>query len=106
MWVRDQSKLILVNTDKFEIKETRYGEKINNLYIVHTVNERNIYCDWNIMSNNICLGTYSTKEKALKILNKIEEVLIDGELIEQVDGHKYRNHKNIVIQMPLDKDGI
>lgn len=62
--------------------------------------------DKSIFSGGYVLGTYSSKEKAMKVLDKIEKVLIKGALIEQVDTYKYLNHKNFVFQMPLDCDII
>ena len=48
------------------------------------------------------IGEYSSHEKALKVIDRIEKALNKGELIEQVDGRMYLNHKNTVFQMPLD----
>lgn len=57
-----------------------------------------------IHSDMLCtkIGEYSSQEKALKVIDRIEKALNKGELIEQVDGRMYRNHKNTVFQMPLD----
>ena len=59
-----------------------------------------------IHSNMLCteIGEYSTQEKALKVIDRIEKALNKGELIERVDGRMYINHKNTVFQMPEDEE--
>lgn len=81
LWIRIQNKEMLINCHAIEID----------------LGDGKCIC-----SNGYVLGTYSTKEKALKVIDRIEKALNKGELIELVDGRMYLNHKNTVFQMPLD----
>ena len=82
IWVRSQNKEILMNLEYFEIQEPNYEE-------VKAV----------IFSSGYILGRYSTKEKALKVLD---------EIASWIDGLEFsRNVKscrcNFVYQMPDDE---
>ena len=89
MWVRSQDKKILMECKKIEIT--------NN----------NIIVGFN--GNFETLGIYSTKEKALNVLNKIERFATDLErcIIEHDMFNEHATRKvvdNIVFQMPQDKE--
>lgn len=58
MWVRSQYKRILTNCNDF------YIDKINSSYTIE--------------GNKGVLGSYSTKEKAMKVLDMIEDCLKDN----------------------------
>ena len=62
MWIRSQNEEILMQVDVLEISE--YGISKPKAY--------------NIESHCYVLGTYSTKEKALKVLDEIEETMCCG----------------------------
>lgn len=79
LWVRSQNKEILMNLEYFEIQEPNYEE-------VKAV----------IFSSGYILGGYSTKEKALKVLDMIETHLEDLE-------YKIHN-RNVIFQMPDDEE--
>ena len=79
IWIRSQNKEILMNLEYFEIQEPNYEE-------VKAV----------IFSSGYILGRYSTKEKALKVLDMIETHLEDLE-------YKIHN-REFVFQMPDDED--
>lgn len=70
MWIRSQSKETLTNA--------------KDLYI------RTISKGYQICSDRVNLGTYSTKEKALKVLDVIQNCIAFNE--------------NIVFEMPQDGD--
>lgn len=61
MWIRSQSKKSLLNVNQVVIKNT----KDESEYYIHGYSERGIDI----------LGVYSTQEKALKVLDAIEESL-------------------------------
>ena len=74
MWIKSQDKCTLINVKKFEIAD------------FHTLYKNAIWGDDNL------LGEYSTKEKALKVLDMIQS-LINNELIRDY----------MVFQMPQDE---
>ena len=82
MWIRSQDKTRLIDANYI---------RVNGVYI-----EAMSFGTYAI------IGEYSSQEKALKVIDRIEKELNKGELIEQVDGRMYHKHKNTVIQMPLD----
>ena len=82
MWIRSQNKTRLIDANYI---------RVNGIYI-----EAMSFGSYAVM------GEYSSQEKALKVIDRIEKALNKGELIEQVDGRMYCNHKNAIIQMPLD----
>ena len=75
MWIKSQDKCTLINVKKFEIAD------------FHTLYKNAIWGDDNL------LGEYSTKEKALKVLDMIQS-LINNELIRDY----------MVFQMPQDDE--
>jgi hypothetical protein len=95
MWVRTQDKEKFLKVDFFELDET------------------SIYC--NIANggyNYVFLGQYSTKEKALKVLDMIQE-FIKGQKEsyyaykdnkEIVNHYYYPNKEQLVFQMPQDSE--
>lgn len=93
MWIRNQDKDKLVECDRLVIEEKRYCEKRNGIYSVNVDNELNIYTDWKIIAGSFTVGVYSTKEKALKVLDMIQS-FINNELIRDY----------MVFQMPLDSE--
>ena len=67
MWIRSQNGEYLINTNYFEIGEYEDDDKSLVFDIDARVEDR-----W------VTLGTYSTKEKALKVLDEIEETMCCG----------------------------
>ena len=82
MWIRSQNKTRLIDANYVRVNGTYIEAMSFGSYAV--------------------IGEYSSQEKVLKVIDRIEKALNKGELIEQVDGRMYRNHKNTVFQMPLD----
>ena len=72
LWIRSQNKKRIINVNKIELIE----------------NFQNIYKN-SIWGNDLLLGTYSTEEKALKVLEDIQLALI---------------YANVIIQMPQDDE--
>ena len=89
MWIRSQDKMALMNATTFR------------MYYSGHKTEWRIYCDQKCIAEEYTnLGTYSTKEKALKVLDYIQVHLLDLE-----------NSKNrtlqlnyYVFQMPQDDE--
>ena len=81
MWIRSQNRNVLVNADKFSIS------KEHELFRIYSV--------------NYFLGEYSTEEKALKVMDMIEEAIIYCEAMMNIDTIFFDERK-IVFQMPKD----
>ena len=85
MWVRSQNKKILMEIRQVEIS------KYNNIII-------------GFNSHFETLGSYSTKEKALKVLDMIQETIIQNETVyaHKFGGSSVRDYD--VFQMPADEE--
>jgi hypothetical protein len=68
LWIKNQDKTIL--------------QKVDNLLISNGINEKKTF---NIYTNNInfqnVLGEYKTKERALEVLDEIQNYIIDKNVI-------------------------
>lgn len=62
MWIRSQNKQVITKFKNIRLKEI----KENDYRILERINQE----------EDLILGTYSTKEKALKVLDKIHETLL------------------------------
>jgi hypothetical protein len=88
MWIRSQSKLTLQNVKRFVIEQFKVG-----IYIV---------------GDGCTLGVYSTKEKALKVLDEIQtSIMAEHQFrIDELNctrnyfGKEYKE----IYQMPQDED--
>lgn len=74
LWIRSQGRLKLVNNC--------------NLYISNEFVDEFVIED---MNNNITLGTYKTKERALEVLDEIQETIC-------LDEFNYENEEKTVYQ--------
>lgn len=86
LWIRSQDKENLINVNKIEITD---------------------FCDAyksTIWGDDILLGKYSSKEKALKVLDMIQECIEynNSSHNSQWDSTPYRVYN--VFQMPLDSE--
>lgn len=93
MWIRNQGRTILMDCEFYAVED--HGSK----YEVITLSGKS--------GISIGLGTYSTKEKALKVLNKIRNELNDAQYYEiENNGHgMYTLNTGIrVYTMPDDED--
>ena len=81
MWIRSQERKQLVNADAVFIRWIIEG--------------------YGILANDRLLGIYSTEEKAMKVMDMIDDAIIDYEtMIHNEDG--FFNERRIVFQMPTD----
>ncbi len=93
MWIRSQSKKALLNVNQVVINNT----KDESEYYIHGYSERGIDI----------LGVYSTKEKALKVLDEIQDAIEDTDYyrIDNIGHGTYALGKGVqVYQMPQDED--
>lgn len=86
LWIRSQDKENLINVNKIEI--TDFCDAYKNA----------------IWGDDILLGKYSSKEKALKVLDMIQECIEynNSSHNSQWDSTPYRVYN--VFQMPLDSE--
>ena len=80
MWVRSQDKNRLIETTNFKIEAKSEYNKYNQYgtdYTKPTIR-------YNIVSLDNILATYSTKEKALKVFDMIQENVGKAEIIFQM----------------------
>lgn len=82
MWIRSQNRIVLINADKFIVSKE------------HEV--------FRIYSVNYFLGEYSTEEKAMKVMDMIEDAIIYCEAMMNIDTIFFDERK-IVFQMPKDE---
>lgn len=88
MWIRSQNKELLVDTKTLGIK--------------HEVNG---YCQIlfkEFIDQYIVLGEYSTTEKALKVLDMIQEVIQHGTIVKKTE--KFDVCRETVFEMPQDDE--
>ena len=88
LWIRSQNKENLINANKIQIAD------------VHNIYKNAIWGD------DTLLGEYSTKEKALNVLDMIEKKIIENNTIicNEKDWAKYIGTINNVFQMPDDEE--
>lgn len=93
MWIRSQSKERLIDVDN-----VLYKQYVNHSNPNHKIETRTQY-------GLIELGAYSTKEKALEVLDMLETHLrnqyFDKGTLEDID---YRLYDDGVFQMPQDSE--
>lgn len=93
MWIRSQSKKVLLNVNQVVINNT----KDESEYYIHGYSERGIDI----------LGVYSTQEKALKVLDEIQDAIenTDYYRIDNVGHGAYVLANGVkVYQMPQDDE--
>lgn len=93
MWIRSQSKKALLNVNQVVINNT----KDESEYYIHGYSERGIDI----------LGVYSTEEKALKVLDEIQDAIEDTGYyrIDNIGHGTYAFSKGVLVyQMPQDED--
>ena len=82
MWIRSQNRNVLVNADKFSVS------KEHEVFRIYSVNS--------------FLGEYSTEEKALKVMDMIEDAILKCEAMRT--GYAEYDFGEFVFDMPDDKD--
>lgn len=83
IWVTGQNKDVLVEATNFRIYEARHNSSVTYY---------SIRCD--VLDKTYELGGYSTEEKALKVLDKIQRAIIS----------QLCDINRIVFQMPQDDE--
>lgn len=93
LWIRSQDKRFLIECNDVAILKTTDGFKIGT-------------CSIKSVKREIDLGKYSTKEKALKVLDMIQECIEynNSSHNSQWDSTPYRVYN--VFQMPQDIDEV
>lgn len=94
MWIRSQDRKILINASDLRIHEERKGFYIRSRIDV--------------------LGTYSTEEKAMKVMDGIQDFLYKGtksyhsvEPVSVINGFTpYKIEREHVFQMPKDDEVV
>ena len=97
MWLRSQNKEMLINA--------------NNIRIISDSHSYDIICDF-YDGEYYYLGEYSTKEKALKVMNMIQRQIVSRsesyEIVRPVlksdPFEPYWKKREVVFQMPKDSD--
>lgn len=82
MWIRSQDRKILINASDLRIHEERKGFYIRSRIDV--------------------LGTYSTEEKALKVIDMIEDTILKCEAMRT--GYAEYDFGAFVFDMPQDSE--
>lgn len=93
MWIRSQGGNILMDCDSFAVEDH------SGKYEVIILNCRT--------SISVSLGMYSTKEKALKVLDEIQDAIEDTDFyrIDNIGHGTYAFSKGVLVyQMPQDED--
>lgn len=88
MWIRSQNRMQLLDLNRFVIEQFEFG-----IYIV---------------GNGCTLGIYSTKEKALKVLDEIQTSIMTEHQFYTEDvnciGKYFTKEWKEIYQMPQDED--
>ena len=97
MWLRSQNKEMLINA--------------NNIRIISDSHSYDIICDF-YDGEYYYLGEYSTKEKALKVMNIIQRQIVSRSesyeivrpVLESDPFEPYWKKREVVFQMPKDEE--
>ena len=91
IWIRNQDKKLLIKCDNFSI-ECYMKAKCFDIETIEIPTK-----------THTTLGTYSTEEKALKVLDMIQETIIQNETVYAHDfsGSGVRDYD--IFQMPADE---
>ena len=95
MLIRSQDKLSLIELSCINISINRY-----------TTFEYKCHDYYLIQCNIAILGEYSTKEKAIKVLDMIEEEYNTPTYINDEGGGEYAKYNNKIFHMPQDSEVI
>lgn len=86
MWIRSQDKEELKKCEYYSIEQSAFGED----YVI-------------LVNGNYCFGVYSSKEKALKVLDMIQERIIEIDKTKFF-GSEEEVYISNVFQMPQDDE--
>lgn len=87
LWIRSQNKEILINTKRLFVNELVENKKISG---------------YSIDSGGIELGRYSTKAKALRVLDKIQKRINESIYINDIAEYEKEIYTKNVFEMPPD----
>lgn len=99
MWIRSQDDRLLIDANKIYVSGTDDPKyQIGDFkYTIYDIGE----------SCNYFLGYYSSKEKALKVLDEIQRAVESAKVYSTnraLNGHSMSNEYVMVYQMPADED--
>lgn len=111
IWIRSQDKLKLCLVDNIKIVDytelKKMIEKSDYAFILNVASiEENLVPDGcGITYNEICLGVYNSKERALEILNDINSHILDKNIFACCSGLLTPTSKNAIdeIKQILDR---
>ncbi|MGX9756773.1 hypothetical protein ACWYRQ_10880 [Clostridioides difficile] len=81
--IRSQDKTNLMKVSKIEI------------------NDNQIYVTFEDMSNTRKIGDYESKERAIQVLDKIQNFIENGTKYDYITANKVRCNVNRIFQMPI-----
>lgn len=88
LWIRSQSKLGIIQIDEIYIDERDFGNNDIQYYI---------------MSNLTRLGIYKTKERALEVLDEIQN-LLEPKVIVTDDKQQMINSNGVIYSIDITKN--
>lgn len=114
LWIRTQDKkrLCLVedlyihdNIRYKEVEETEIITDITGGYRENKIKKQEIdgYISCEIWGNNHLLGTYNTQEQGLKVLDDIQDKLLDNVIATNEDGYATLLENTCFYEMPKEE---
>ena len=99
MLIRSQDKVTLTNFEQVTDLTIVPNEKEFEIYVCYpfSVTAYNEY-------SKLCIGTYSTNEKAIKVLDMIQEKYQEPIYQNVIGNNETAIYKNMVFQMPQDSE--
>ena len=94
MLIRSQSRKELINFNKIETIEISKYKTTDGYIGIRAY----------IGKNYIVLGEYITEEKAIKVIDMIQEHCLEPSYITDIGCGEFAKYEQIVFQMPEDKE--
>lgn len=105
LWIRSQDKEELLKIDNVRIKNEYEQKKVNDNYGRTCAYINGAYKCSYIYSDSTWLGEYKSKERALEVLDEIQDMIINNgiknEVYDEISGCYYATKKNIY-EMPME----
>lgn len=95
MWIRTQDKMKLSDCNRLSVWRT--NECKNNEYSI--INQFNYTYD---ADDYETLGLYESKERALQVLNLIQNALFQGTKLDYITSGGVRHYRDKVFEMPQE----
>ena len=111
LWIRSQDKLSLIKVNRIEIFHHYSYKDTQEKYLLPSgsfeyrkVQKKDKYIKSEIVSNDeITLGTYKTKERALEVLDEIQRLITDLQYMSYtVDSSSFYSYRPNVYEMPKE----